>query len=250
MPWKFKTPNIEVEVSYKKCPNKLLAPTPKIIMRTEDGAFVKHVRVVRDRKFIWKGKGKELATETKFINPETGEQVPSSEVLEVLEHYGYMNLDPNGKEVENDDVLHFIVAEDGEKQVKPFPRSNILNIPKENWVPSTSINGYLIESVYEIFSEKKAVMRELFAEAERRLKKDQIGVTSWSWGKFKQCYAFAVPYITGGQFGWLVKFTEEEPELQHQQDIPAKVKIPIREVPTLKTLPPVQALVIASKRKK
>lgn len=209
-----------------------------------------NVRVVKDRTFLWKGKGKKLATETKYIDTETGEEVPSSEVLEILEHYGYSNLDDKGNEVEKEMTYHFAETPEGVKMVRPFDRSNVLNIPEENWIPSTSIDRFLIKSVYEIFSDKKQVIRELFEEAEKRLKNDQIGMASWSWGKFKQCYCFVVPYVTEGMFGWLVKFTEEEPELQHQEDIPAKVKLPIRKVPTLKSLPPVQALVVVAKRRK
>ena len=249
VPWKFVTPNIEVEVKYKKTRNKLLAPSPRIQMRTENGLLVKERRVVKDRRFMWKGK--ELASETKFVDPDTGEQVPTSEVTEILEHFGYTRFDAEGKEVDKEDIRYFVVKEDGtETAVKPFDRFDALNIPEENWVPSTTIDRFLIKSVYEIFSDKKDVIRELFEEAEKRLKNDQIGIAPWSWGKFKQCYAFAVPYLVGGQFGWLVKFTEEEPELQHQQDIPTKVKIPIREVPTLKSLPPVQALVVVAKSRK
>ncbi len=270
MPWKFVTPNIEVEVSYKKAPNKLLAPKPPISMRTwdpdrlvvevdENGFIgeiyrkltpVTSVRVVKDRKFLWKGKGKTLATETRYVDPETGEEVPSSEVLEILEHYGYMNLDDKANEVEKEMIYHFAETLEGVKMVRPFERSKVLHIPEENWVPAVSIEGYLIKSVYEIFSDKKDVVRMLFEEAEKRLKQDQIGITGWSWGGFNQCYAFAVPYIAEGKFGWLVKFTEEKPMLLHKQDIPAKVKIPIKEVPTLKTLPPVQALVVAAKSRK
>jgi len=249
VPWKFVTSSIEVEVKYKKAANKLLAPTPKILMRTEDGLLVKERRVVKDRRFMWQGK--ELASETKFVDPETGEQVPSSEVTEVLEHFGYTRFDANGEEVDKEDIRYFVVKEDGtETAVKPFERFKVLDIPEENWIPSTAIDRFLIKSVYEIFSDKKDVIRELFEEAEKRLKNDQIGMAAWSWGKFKQCYCFVVPYIAEGKFGWLVKFTEEEPELQHQEDIPAKVKIPIREVPTLKSLPPVQALVVVAKRRK
>lgn len=270
MPWKFITPNIECEVSYKKAPNKLLAPKPPVYMRTWDPASlvvevdengfigeiyrkltpVTNVRVVKDRKFLWKGKGRTLATETEYIDTETGERVPSSEVLEILEHYGYRNLDDKGNEVEKEIIYHFAETPEGVKMVRPFNRSNILDIPEENWVPSTCIDEFLILSVYEIFSDKKAVIRELFAEAERRLKKDQIGITAWSWGGFKQGYAFVCPYMKEGKFGWLVKFSDTQPELVHSQEIPTKVKVPIREAPTLKTLPPVQALVVAAKRKK
>lgn len=249
VPWKLKTPTIDVEIKYKKAPNKLLSPPPIIRMRTEDGSVVEQVRVVADRKFV--RKGKTLATETRFIDPETQQPVPSSEVTEILEHYKYKNFDEAGAEVERDDILYFAVQPDGsEQQVRPYLRSKVLDIPEENWVPSTVIDDFLIDGIYELFSDEKDVIQQLYEEAERRLKKDQIGIVTWSWGGFKSLYAFVVPVVREGQFVWLVKFTENQPELQHLQDIPAKPKIPIREVPTLKTLPPVQALVVEVKRKK
>lgn len=245
--WRFITANMDVICKYKKAPNKLLAPQPKLKMRTEEGVLVKSVRVVTDSKFLWKGKV--LATETKLIDSETGERVASSEALEILEHFQYKNLDADGKEIDKEDICYFTVQEDGsETQVKAFARSNMLNIPEENWIPSLAIEGFLIDSVYELFSEKKDVARELFAEAERRLKKDQIGVTTWSWGGFKQVYAFLCPFVREGQFVWLVKFSEYQPEYVQLQEIPTKAKVPLKEIPTLKTLPPVQALVVVSRK--
>jgi len=248
VPWKLKTSSIDVEVKYKKAPNKLLSPPPMIHMRTEDGSAVEQVRVVADKKFMWHGKA--LATEIKFLDPETQQPVPSSEVTETLEHYIYKSFDEKGAEVKSEDILYFAEQPDGsEQQVRPYTRANVLEIPEENWVPSTVIDDFLIDSVYEIFSDDKAVIQQLYEEAERRLKKDQIGIVTWSWGGFKSLYAFVVPVVREGQFVWLVKFTENQPELQHLQDIPAKQKIPIREVPTLKTLPPVQALIVEVKTK-
>jgi len=249
VPWRFITPNVDVEVKYKKAPNKLLSPPPIIRMRTEDGSTVEQVRVVADRKFI--RNGKPVATDIRFIDPETQQPVPSSEVIETLEHYQYKNFDEHGAEVKSEDILYFAEQPDGsEQQVRPYTRSNVLEIPEENWVPSTVIDDFLIDSVYEIFSDDKAVIQQLYEEAERRLKKDQIGIVTWSWGGFKSLYAFVVPVVREGQFVWLVKFTENQPELQHLQDIPAKQKIPIREVPTLKLLPPIESLIIVSKKQK
>jgi hypothetical protein len=249
MPWKLKTSSIDVEVKYKKAPNKLLSPPPIIHMRTEDGSVIEQVRIVADSRFV--RKGKPVAAETQFTDPDTKQPVPSSEVIEILEHYKYKNLDEHGTEVEEEDILHFAEQPDGsgEQQVRPYTRANTLEISDENWVPSTVIEDFLIDGVYELFSDDKRVIQQLYEEAELRLKNDQIGIVTWSWGGFKSLYAFVVPVVREGKFVWLVKFTENQPELQHLQDIPA-TKIPIREVPTLKTLPPVQALVIEVRTKK
>jgi len=265
LPWTFKTPNIECEVSYKKAPNKLLAPKPKLLMRTEEGLLVTKKRVVEARSFILNGK----EIQAKIVNAETGEDLPEAQLIELLEHYQYRLLDENLCLIEQDTkkgiyervledgsrqligVFNIQVLEDGKEQpVARFKRSNVLDLDETKWVPSLCIEPFLIQSVYEIYSENLAVQRQLYEEAEKRLKADQIGITSWSWGGFDQCYAFVLPLVREGKFVWLVKFTNEEPEYQHLTDIPSKVKIPIKEAPTLERLPPVQLLVAVDRRRR
>lgn len=256
---------MEVEVSYKKTPNKLLAPKPKLRMRTEEGLLLQKIRVVSRSSFLWK---KEKAP-VKFVHAETGEEIPESELLEVLENYNYVFLDENRALIEYNskkktyhrlleegnsqqiEVFHHEVLEDGkERAVTPFKRSNVLDLDESKWVPSPCIEAFLIQSVYELFSDNIGVQRKLYEEAEKRLKKDQIGITTWSWGGFDQCYIFLAPLIREGKFVWLAKFTSEEPEYQHLTDIPSEVKIPVKEPPTLERLPPVQMLVAVDRKRK
>jgi len=245
-------------VKYKKAGNELLVPKPKIIMRTEDGKLVEEVRVVADNRFQWNGKN--LASEIRLIDPDTGNQVPSSEVLEILEHYAYKYLDEEGNEIKKvkDEegrlvlpVLYYAVQEDGsEEECSPFPRTDVIDLQNEDyWVPSTSIDGFEFDSVYEIFSDSPVVAKRLFEEAEKRLKADQIGVTTFSWGGFIQYYAFLCPLLKDGKFVWLMKLSVTKLLYNHLQEPPEKVKVPIREAPTLKTLPPVQLLVAVAKKK-
>lgn len=255
---RLKTSNIDVEVKYKKAGNELLVPKPKIITRSLEGKLVEQVRVVADNRFQWKGKN--LASEIRLIDPDTEKQVPSSEVLEILEHYKYKYLDEEGNEIKKvkDEWGHevlpvqfFAVEEDGtEKEVSPFPRTDVIEVPEENWVPSTSTNGFMFESVYEVFADSPIVAQKLFEEAEKRLKADQVGITNFSWGGFIQYYAFLCPLFKDGKYVWLMKLTSTKLAYNHLQDPPVKVKVPIREAPKLETLPPVQALVVAAKRKK
>ena len=255
---RFKTSNIDVEVKYKKAGNELLVPRPNIIMRTFDGKLVKQVRVVADNRYQWNGKT--LATEIKLFDPDTEEQIPSSEVLEILEHYKYKYIDEEGNIIEKvkdqygKEVLpiqYFGVQEGGEEEeCSPFSRTNVIEVVEENWVPSTSINGFVFDSVYEIFADSPAVAKRLFEEAEKRLKKDQVGVTSFSWGGFIQYYAFLCPLLSDGKFVWLMKLSNTKLLYNYLQEPPEKAEIPIREAPKLKVLPPVQALVVAAKRKK
>ena len=245
---RFKTPNLDVEVSYKKAGNKLLVPKPKITMQV-DGVDVHQERIVEKRKFLWKGK--EVEAEIQF-KADTGEEVKSSEVLELLLKYMYKYLNMNGVEVERKDIQYFALQPDGtQEEVEPFSRTSIIEIPEENWVPSTNVNGFLYTSVYEIFpktkkgeivSKKDALA--LWNEAELRWKKDQVGITTFSWGNgFIQYYAFISPVIREGKYGWVMKLSDTQIELNYLQDTPEKVEV--RELPTLKTLPPVQALVVA-----
>jgi hypothetical protein len=106
-------------------------------------------------------------------------------------------------------------------------------------------------SVYEVFTEKKVDIIKLWEEAEKRLKEDTVGVATYSHGRgFVQYYAFLVPIVREGKFVWLLKLTDTKVRLDHLMEIPAKVKIPVKEAPTLETLPPVQLIVATSKKKK
>ena len=250
---RFRTSNIDVEVGYKKAGNKLLVPKPEIIMRA-DGVVVNQERIVADRKFLWKGK--EVKAESTFKDPETGETVKESEVLELLLRYSYRYLSTDGVEVKSKDIQHFALQPDGtEAEVQPFSRTDIIDIPEENWVPAANVDGFLFTSVYEIFpkmSKGEIVSQKdliaLWKEAELRWKKDQVGITTFSWGNgFIQYYAFVCPVLKEGKFGWIMKLSDTQVEYNYLQDIPEKVEV--KEVPTLKTLPPVQALVVTVKSK-
>jgi hypothetical protein len=244
---------MDVEVKMKNVDNELVVPRPDIKMRLGDEPLEK-VRIIADRKHLWKGHGKELAAETKFIDQETQQEVPGSEVLEVLDHYSYEVLSSKweivDEKAEGDFIEYYFAGEKGEAQfVRPFKRTEVLEIPDENWAPSTSMDDFLITSEYEVFSEKKADVIKLWEEAEKRLKEDTIGITTFSHGRgFLQYYAFLVPIVQSGKFVWLLKLTDTKVRLSHLQEIPSKVKIPIREAPTLETLPPIQ-MIITQKRK-
>lgn len=250
----FRTSNILVEVSYKKASNKLLVPKPRIVLRV-DGVDVQQQRIVANRRFI--RKGKEVLAETTFKDPDTGEEIKSSEVLELLLNYEYKYLNEQGAEVKRKDIQYFAVQPDGsENEVAPFSRTNLIDIPEENWVPTANIDGFVYDSVYEIFpkmekgeivSEKDAVA--LWKEAELRWKKDQVGITTFSWGNgFIQYYAFVSPIVREGKYGWILKLSDTQVEYNYLQDIPEKVTI--REAPTLETLPPVQTLLVVAARVK
>jgi len=249
MPLRFVTPNLDVEIKYKKVNSTLLAPLPPITMRA-NGKLVEKVRTIASKKYMRNGKA--LASELILIDPDTQEKVPSHEAMEVLEHYNYRLIDEDGNEVKEDEVQYFAVKQDGsEEEVSPFERSREINIPEDQWVPSTSVDGFIFESIYELFHPDEKVARRLFEEAERRLKEDKVGITTWSWGRgFAQYYAIVEPVIKEGKFIWLMKLTQTKAEYTHMMEVPSEVKVPIKAPPTLQVLPPVQALVVSTKRKK
>ena len=75
MPLRLKTSAIEVDVKMKPVGNEIMVPKPDIKMRRADtGENLEKVRVVADRRFLWVGYGKELASETKLIDPESEKQ--------------------------------------------------------------------------------------------------------------------------------------------------------------------------------
>jgi len=246
---RFKTSAFDVEVKYKTAGNELLIQEPQIRMRTVDGKAVEKTRVVAKNRFMWQGKN--LAVDIKLIDPETQKEVPLSEALEILDNYKYKYLAEDGAELKEEDVLYFAIQQDGsEKEVSPYARTDVIDIPEENWVPSTSIEAFLITNVYEIYSEDKKAAIHLFEEAEKRLKADQIGIATFSFGGFKAYYVFLVPMFKEGKFVWLMKFTEQKLAYNHLQDPPVAPKVPLREAPVLEVLPPVQAVITVSKRKK
>jgi hypothetical protein len=252
---------MDVEVKMKPVSNELLVPKPEIKMRrAETGEPFEKVRVVADRRLLWTGNGKELASLTRFIDSETQKEVPSSEILEVLEHYNYKLLDSKANLVnekdEGDFIEYYYIDEKGEEHVvRPFERTTVLDIPEQNWVPSTSIDAFLITSIYELFTDKKTDIVKLWEEAEKRLKEDTVGITTFSHGRgFQNYYALLVPAVQNGKFVWLLKLTGMKltgmkVRLNHLADIPAKGKIPIREAPTLEILPPIQMVISPVKRK-
>jgi len=250
---------MDMEVSLKKARNELLVPKPTIRMRTVEGKLVEMIRTAED--IVYMRKGKHLAAELTLTDPETNETVSIAEALAVLKSYTYRAIDEDGNEVHKikDEkkreilpVLHFAVQPDGsEEEVSPFSRNSVIEVKDGDWVPSIGIEGYTIYGEYEIFSDSPIVALKLFEEAEKHLKADEIGITTFVHLEgFKQYYAFLCPMFREGKFVWLMKLSNSKPVYDHMQEPPVKVKVPIREAPTLQTLPPVQALVIAAKRKK
>lgn len=241
---------MEVEVSLKKAGNELVVPKPQILLKVND-APVQEVRTIVEKRYLWRGRGIQLASVTRLVNPEDHAEIPSHEAIEVLGRYSYKYLDEMFNECDKKEIEYCAVYPDGkEEPVRPYPRTDTIKIPEENWVPSVILDEFEIENVYELYSTKEEAIRKLYEEAEKRLKQDQVGIATFSFGGFQLYYIFLVPYVKEGRFGWLVKFTGRKTMPNYSMEIPVKPKIPVKEAPTLRTLPPIHALVLASKKKK
>lgn len=276
---RFITPNLDVEVSMKKSGNKLVVPKPQISQKTidpETGEWipVEKIRVVDDSNFLWKNKGTELASESKLIDPDSEQQVPTSEALQVLLHYKYKTVDNKGREPKTGEdllklgllkeipegidlkkpfVVDFAAQEDGSfKEVRPFSKTAEINVPEPNWVPSIVLDDFGRIETYELFSDKYVDEVKLVEECEKRLSKDQVGITTFSHGGYVQYYGFVIPHLVEGKYVWVLKLSDTQVELKHLRDIPTKVKLPVKKRPEIPTLPPVPALVmaVAAKKKK
>jgi len=180
MPLRIRTAGIEVDVKMKPVGNEIMVPKPEIQMRRIDtGDLLEKVRVVTDRRYLWIGHGKELATETRLIDPESGKQVPSSEALEILSHYNYKLVDSKGNIVDEKEmgelIEYFYVDEKGEEHVvRPFERTQLLDIPPENWVPSTVVDEFVITAVYELYTDKKWTLLSFGSSPRKCLRKTRL----------------------------------------------------------------------------
>jgi hypothetical protein len=258
----FKTSTMAIEIKKKPIANEILTSEPDLATMANDQP-VQKLRVVTEKKFLWLGKGKELQATVILTDPETKKPVPTSEAVEILEHYENKWLDPTFGEVKDDDVHYFVVADDGtialnadgsKKEVAPFDPSDTIEIEDQNWIPAPNLEEWKISYVYELYASTKAGMQKLFEEWERHEKRDEIGITTFSNGHgFKQYYAFLVPFQREGKWVWLLCLSDTKKKYDHTEDVPTSAKVPIKPVPTLSKLPPIQELLIvpaaARKRK-
>ena len=222
---------------------------------------------VRDERIVsgihWEqvGTGETLTVETTLKNSK-GEAIPLAQAQCILEHYNSLVLSMKGEQVDKKKVQYFIVNPDGSTgdQVAPYPpteRIRVVDSPSEvseqgdgYWVSSTVLGEFLIHEEYELPAADPRNDAKLFKEAEDAAKRDEIVVTTFSNGGFTQYYGFLVPLFKDGKFVWVLKISDKKVEYRCLRDIPAPSPIPFREVKTLETLPPIQALLTVPTAKK
>jgi len=241
--------NTDVRVYKQKVGNALVIKDPEIVMRV-DGRPVRSARTVSQSHWEQVGTGLTLTAETTLKDPK-GNIVSISQALCVLDHYKSIDLNENSEQIDKKKVQYYILNPDGSigDEVMPFPLTDAIEIKQENWIPSTVIEEFLIKEEYELPAADPHNDAKLFKEAEDAAKRDEIAITVYSNGGFTQYYAFLVPFFKDGQFVWLLKISDKKVEHRCLRDIPG-VTVPIREVKTLDTLPPIQQLMTVPTKKK
>lgn len=242
--------NADVRVFKQKVGNALVVKDPEIVMQV-DNRPVRSARTVSQSHWEHVGTGKTLTAETTLKDAE-GKPIPISEAICILEHYKNLDLNEKAEQVDKKELQYYILNPDGSigEEVMPFPPTDRIEINQENWIPSTVIEQFLIKEEYELPAADPHNDAKLFKEAEAAAKRDEIAITVYSNGGFTQYYAFLVPFFKDGQFVWLLKISDKKVEYRCLRDIPAPTAVPIREVKTLETLPPIQQLITVPTKKK
>jgi hypothetical protein len=242
--------NADVRVYKKKVGNALVVQSPELVM-VIDGKPVRETRSMSQLHWEHIGTGKTLVAETTLKDIETNQVVPISEARCILEHTKNLVLNDKSEEVDKDKIQYFILNPDGSlgEETIPFPPTDKIEIEEGDWVPSTAIEQFLIREEYELPAADPHNDAKLFKEAEAAAKRDEIAITTYSNGGFTQYYAFLVPLFKEGQFVWVMKLSDKKVEYRCLRDIPAHATVAVREVKTLTTLPPIQALITVPKKK-
>jgi hypothetical protein len=251
--------NADVRVYKQRVGNALLIQDPQLT-ELVDGEPVRECRVVDTSHWEIVGTGEELQVET-ILKDSKGNLIPVAKARCILEHTKNLAVNKKGETVDKKKIEYYLVNPDSSigDPVAPYPpteRIEVKETPTEvqdqgdaYWVSSTMLEGFLIHEEYELPAADPRNDLKLWNEADAAIKRDEIAITTYSNGGFTQYYAFLVPMMKDGQFVWLLKISNKKVEYRCLRDVPG-VKIPIRPVKTLETLPPIQALLTAPSAKK
>jgi len=101
-------------------------------------------------------------------------------------------------------------------EVEPLERTKELKI--EKLIPAPSLEDFLIESEYEVWSENA---RGLWKLADYLIKNDKIAVARHSFGNtFVENYALLYPIVRNGKFVLVMALTKMKKEFKHFMAIP------------------------------
>lgn len=129
-------------------------------------------------------------------------------------HYAYVTDD--GQEVPNEDVIYCQVIDGEEREVQKFPKTKVWDIT--NLVPRDRLWNFLIESFYEIWSEKNG----LWLLAEYLQQQNKLAVCSHIVLRksFKEYYGLIFPVVKEDKYTLVLALTRMNLQFEHLR--PAK----------------------------
>jgi hypothetical protein len=241
--------NADVRCLKKKVANALTIQEP-LLVDVVDGKPIKIVRVPAKAHWELIGTGEMLQAETVLKN-EKGEVIPTSAARFILEKTHNVAVDEKSNEVDKTKITTHLLNPDltvGE-EVAPFPPTDRIEIEQGDWVPSTFVDQWLVSEEYELPAADPRNDAKLWKEAEEALKRDEVAMKTFSNGGFTQYYCFLAPCLKEGKFVWVLKLTNKQLDYRQLRDIPAPATAALREVKTVQTLPPIQAIITVPKKK-
>jgi hypothetical protein len=242
--------DVDVRCYKSRVGNDLLIQDPEIVALI-DNKPVRDVRAIAQCHWEQKGTGETLTVETK-LKDSKGTEIAQAGAICILEHTNNLVLNDKAEKVDKKLLVYHLLNQDGSigDEIVPFPPTDKLEVLPENMIDSTILESFLISEEYELPAADPRNDQKLFVEAERALKADQIGITTYSNGGFSQYYAFIVPVLRNGQFVWVLKISTKKVKYNCLHDVPSKTGIPFKETKTLETLPPIAALLTVPTKKK
>lgn len=242
--------DVDVRCYKQRVGNDLLIQDPEIVALINDKP-VRDVRTIAQCHWELIGTGETLSVDTKLKDTK-GNDVPQAKALCILEHTNNKVLNDKAEPADKKQLVFHLLNQDGSigDEVVPYPPTDKLEVLPENMIDSTILESFLIHEEYELPAADPRNDQKLFTEAERALKADQIGITTYSNGGFSQYYAFIVPVLRNGQFVWVLKISTKKVKYNCLHDVPSKTGIPFKETKTLETLPPIAALLTVPSKKK
>lgn len=144
----------------------------------------------------------------------------SGEPLE--EGYGYRWINEEGEEVPSEDIQLFVVAGDEEQRFSKHEPTlgGERTLTAETWIPVGTIDGYLIDKVYELWGEDDEDVGQLYELAEHIRDFDEAPVVPFvlqpahyrSWG-------IITPFFFEDSFSLIIRVTEQKIEPEHTMPI-------------------------------
>jgi len=176
----------DVRVFKQKVGNKIVVNEPTILTRMEDKP-VRSERTVSKCHWEHVGTGEVLSVET-TLKDGKGVAIPPAEAVCVLEHFKSLVLNEKSETVDKKKTQYFVMNPDGSvgDEVTPFPPTDRIEIKEGDWIPSTTIEQFLIKEEYELPAADPHNDIKLYKEAEKASKKDEIAITVYSNGGFTQ----------------------------------------------------------------